>query len=151
MGLHELTPTEYGIAFGSNAFGLILTSQVISRLVRRHAPAKLLVAALAACAAAALLVPVAAATGGFWPLQGALFLFMSLMGAVLPLASALAMAPMGRFAGSASAVIGTIQFGGGAVVGVMLGALGTGSAWPMATVVACAGLAGLLLHLLLRC
>ena len=58
---------------------------------------------------------------------------MSLMGAVLPLASALAMAPMGRIAGSASAVIGTLQFGGGAVVGVMLGALGRASAWPMAS------------------
>jgi hypothetical protein len=47
-------------------------------------------------------------------------------------------------------VIGTIQFGGGAVMGVLLGALGTGSPWPMAMVVACAGTAGLLLHLALR-
>jgi DHA1 family bicyclomycin/chloramphenicol resistance-like MFS transporter len=150
MGTHGLTPTQYGIAFGSNAFGLIVASQVISRLVRHRPPPVLLVWSLAACAAAALLVPLAVVVGTLWALLGSLFLFMSLMGAVLPLASALAMAPMGRFAGSASAVIGTIQFGGGAVMGVLLGALGTGSAWPMATVVACAGTAGLLLHLVLR-
>lgn len=150
MERHGLSPLAYGLAFGSNAFGLILASQVISRLVRRIAPAKLLVGALSCCAIAGLLVPVAVSTGALWPLLAALFLYLSVMGAVLPLASALAMAPMGRFAGSASAVIGTIQFTGGAVVGVALGALGAASPWPMAILLGCAGAGGLLAHLLLR-
>lgn len=150
MGRHGLGPVEYGIAFGSNAFGLILASQVVARLVRRFAPPRLLVLALSACAVAGLLVPVAVATGGLWPLLAALFLYLSVMGAVLPLASALAMAPMGRFAGSASAVIGTLQFGGGALVGVLLGALGGASPWPMAALLALAGTGGLALHLVLR-
>jgi DHA1 family bicyclomycin/chloramphenicol resistance-like MFS transporter len=150
MGVHGLGPTQYGLAFGANAFGLILASQVIARLARRHAPARLIPFALAACAAAGLLVPLAAATGALWPLLAALFLFMSVMGAVLPLASALAMAPMGRVAGSASALIGTLQFGGGAIVGIGLGALGATSVWPMALIVACAGSGGLAAHLLLR-
>ncbi|MGG5817904.1 multidrug effflux MFS transporter [Falsiroseomonas sp. HW251] len=149
MGTHGLGPTQYGIAFGSNAFGLILASQVISRLVRRHEPARLLLTSLSACAAAALLVPVAVATGGLWPLLASLFLFMSIMGAVLPLASAQAMAPMGRFAGSASAVLGFIQFAGGAVVGTLMGAFG-GGPWAMAAVVACAGVGGLAAHLVLK-
>ncbi len=150
MGTHGLTPTQYGIAFGANAFGLILASQVISQLVRRFAPRQLLLGALSACATAALLVPLAMASGTLWALLASLFLFMSLMGAVLPLASALAMAPMGRFAGSASAVIGTVQFSGGAAIGVLLGAVGAGSDWPMAIAVAGAGSLGLLLHLVLR-
>lgn len=150
MGRHGLDPLEYGIAFGSNAFGLILASQVISRLVRRMAPPRLLVGALSVCAAAGLLAPLAVATGLLWPLLAALFLFMSIMGAVLPLASALAMAPMGRIAGSASAVIGTLQFGGGALVGVLLGAFGGGSPWPMAVLLGVAGLGGLGAHLALR-
>jgi DHA1 family bicyclomycin/chloramphenicol resistance-like MFS transporter len=85
-----------------------------------------------------------------WPLLVALFCFMALMGGVLPMASALAMAPMGRTAGSASAVIGTLQFGGGAVVGILLGTLGAGSPWPMALVVAAGGAGGLAVHLALR-
>lgn len=149
MGAHGLGPTQYGIAFGSNAFGLILMSQVISRLVRRHAPARLMVISLVACAGAALLVPAAVATGGLWPLLASLFLFMSVMGAVLPLASAQAMAPMGRFAGSASAVLGFIQFAGGAVVGTLMGVFG-GGPWALAAVVACAGVGGLAAHLALR-
>lgn len=150
MGRHGLSPLQYGFAFGANAFGLILASQVIARLVRRVPPAMLLPRALAVCAAAGLLVPAAVATGALWPLLAALFLYLSVMGAVLPVASALAMAPMGRIAGSASAVIGTLQFGGGALVGILLGALGGGSAWPMAAVLGCAGLGGLALHLALR-
>ncbi len=150
MGVHGLDPLRYGIAFGSNAFGLILASQVIARLVRRVPPAVLLVRALALCAAAGLAAPVAVATGALWPLLVALFCYLSVMGAVLPIASALAMAPMGHVAGSASAVIGTLQFGGGAVVGVLLGALGAGSPWPIAPVLAAGGLGGFVLHLALR-
>ncbi|WP_372622677.1 multidrug effflux MFS transporter [Falsiroseomonas sp.] len=151
MGRHGLSPMEYGVAFGSNAFGLILASQIVSRLVRRSvAPSHLLVRALMLCAVAGLLVPLAVATGALWPLLASLFLYLSVMGAVLPMASALAMAPLGRVAGSASAVIGTLQFGGGALVGVLLGALGGGSPWPMALVLGGAGLGGLALHLTLR-
>lgn len=150
MGQHGLGPTQYGIAFGANAFGLILASQVVARLARRHPPRILLVRALFACALAGLTVPAAAGTGALAPLLAGLFLYMSVMGAVLPLASALAMAPMGRVAGSASALIGTLQFGGGAAVGLGLGALGAATAWPLAIVVGSAGCAGLLLHLALR-
>jgi len=72
------------------------------------------------------------------------------MGAVLPMAGALAMAPLGRVAGSASALIGTLQFGSGAVVGVLLGALGGGAAWPMGVLLACGGVGGLVVHRALR-
>lgn len=150
MGVHGLDPLAYGFAFGANAFGLILASQVVARLVRRTAPQLLLPRALMLCAAAGLAVPLAVATGALWPLLASLFFYMSVMGAVLPMASALAMAPMGRVAGSASAVIGTLQFGGGAVVGVLLGALGAGSPWPLAVVVAASGVGGLALHLVLK-
>lgn len=150
MGVHGLSPMAYGIAFGANAFGLIVASQVVARLVRRVGPSWLLPRTLAVCALAGLMVPAAVTTGALWPLLGALFLYLSVMGSVLPLASALAMQPLGRVAGSASAVIGTLQFGGGAVVGTLLGALGGASPWPMALLVGCAGLGGLLLHLLLR-
>jgi DHA1 family bicyclomycin/chloramphenicol resistance-like MFS transporter len=150
MDLHGLTPTQYGLAFGGNAVGLILASQVVSHAVRRTDPARLLVLALRLLAVAALCVPLAAATGALWPLLAALFAYMSAMGAVLPLASARAMAPMGRVAGSASAVIGTLQFAGGAVIGVALGAFGTASVWPLALLIAAAGPGGLAAHLALR-
>lgn len=150
MQVHGLDPVTYGIAFGSNAFGLILASQVIARLVRRHPPAVLLNGALMAQAGAGVFALLATLSGLMWPLLVALFLYLSLMGAVLPMASAMAMAPLGRVAGSASALIGTLQFGSGAIVGVLLGTFGGAAAWPMGALLACAGVAGLVVHRVLR-
>jgi DHA1 family bicyclomycin/chloramphenicol resistance-like MFS transporter len=151
MGEHGLDPLGYGVAFGANAFGLILASQIIARMVRRGGvPFRLLVVALSLLAAAGMAVLLALLAGGLPALLAALFLYLGLMGAVLPLASALAMAPMGRMAGSASALMGTLQFGIGALVGAALGALGGASASGMGVLIALAGLGGLLAHLGLR-
>jgi DHA1 family bicyclomycin/chloramphenicol resistance-like MFS transporter len=53
------------------------------------------------------------------------------------------MAPHGRAAGSASALMGALQFGVGAVAGALVGALHNGTALPMAGVMAACGLLGL--------
>jgi DHA1 family bicyclomycin/chloramphenicol resistance-like MFS transporter len=150
MQLHGLTPGQFGIAFGANAFGLILAAQVVSRLSRRIAPAVLLPRVLVLLSLASLCVPAAVAIGGLLAVLAAFFLYLSILGGVLPLATALAMAPMGRVAGSASALIGTVQFGAGAVIGVALGLVGAESPWPVAVLLGLAGPAGLLLHLALR-
>jgi DHA1 family bicyclomycin/chloramphenicol resistance-like MFS transporter len=150
MGMHGLGPTAYGVAFGANAFGLILASQVIARLVRRWAPGWLLPRVLALQAVAGLGVLLAILAGALGPVLATLALFIGLMGAVLPLASALAMAPLGRMAGSASALLGTLQFGVGAVVGAVLGAFGGSVALPMAVLIGLAPLGGLAVHLALR-
>jgi DHA1 family bicyclomycin/chloramphenicol resistance-like MFS transporter len=150
MEVHGLGPVQYGMAFGGNAFGLILASQVIARLVRRQAPSKLLVITLSLLAAASVGVLLAVAGGALVPLLAAFFLFLAFMGSVLPLSTALAMAPMGRMAGSASALMGTLQFGVGAVVGAVLGAFGGTSALAMGGAIALAGLGGLTAHLALR-
>ena len=60
--------------------------------------------------------------------------------------TAAALAPQGRNAGSASAMLGTVQFGAGAVVGMLLGALGDGTAVPMAALVAACGLSSLAVY-----
>jgi len=150
MGTHGLDPVTYGMVFGANAFGLILVAQITARLVRRYPPALLLGRALMLQALAGLFALVAALSGVLWPLLLAFFCYLSIMGAVLPMAGALAMAPLGRVAGSASALIGTLQFGSGAVVGVLLGALGGGAAWPMGVLLACGGVGGLVVHRALR-
>jgi DHA1 family bicyclomycin/chloramphenicol resistance-like MFS transporter len=53
------------------------------------------------------------------------------------------MGPQGRHAGSASALIGTLQFGGGAVAGALIGLLHNGTAVPMVAVIAACGVGGL--------
>jgi DHA1 family bicyclomycin/chloramphenicol resistance-like MFS transporter len=68
------------------------------------------------------------------------------LGFVFPNVIATALAPQGRRAGTASALLGTLQFGAGAAVGMLLGALGNGTALPMAGLIAVCGLAALTVH-----
>jgi DHA1 family bicyclomycin/chloramphenicol resistance-like MFS transporter len=74
-----------------------------------------------------------------------------MIGAVMPLTAARAMAPHGAIAGNASALMGTLQFGAGALAGVALGALQNGTALPMALVIALCGAGGFVVrHFLVR-
>jgi len=144
MDLFGVSPTHYGLFFGANAFGIMLASQANGFAVRRMPALRVLRWGLLAMAAAGVALLFAAVTGfgGFWAIAGLLFLYVSGIGVVMPLGTTLAMAPQGRNAGSASALIGTLQFGLGAVAGALVGALHDATAVPMAAVIAVGGVSG---------
>ncbi len=144
MQLNGVPPGQYGFYFGANAIGIIVTGQVASRLAQKVEPARLLPVVLAIAAVSGVALALVAATGlfGFAGIVVALFCYVSMIGAVMPLTVALGMAPHGRMAGNASALMGTLQFGIGALVGLVLGALQDGSALPMAGIIAACGVAG---------
>ncbi len=118
MQLFQVPSERYGLFFGLNAFGIMLMGQANARLARRVAPERMLGVVLAFLAVAGLLLLGAAASGlgGFTAIIALLFCYVACMGAVMPLATMLAMAPQGRVAGSASALVGTLQFGTGSRV-----------------------------------
>jgi DHA1 family bicyclomycin/chloramphenicol resistance-like MFS transporter len=151
MQLFHVPPEQYALFFGLNAFGLITVGQVNARLARRLPPERALawVLAFMSVAGLALLAVAASGLGGFGAIVALLFCYVACIGAVMPLATTLALAPQGRVAGSASAVIGTLQFGLGAVSGGLVGALHTGTAVPMALTIAVCGVLGFLAHRLL--
>lgn len=152
MELHGLGPTSYALVFGANAAGLILASQITAWATQRIAPAALLHIALLVPQAGGALVLLGAATGqqGLGLLLTGLALSIASLGAILPLSAAIAMAPHGRAAGSASALLGTLQFSLGAVAGALTGLLHDGTALPMAVVVAGGSLGGFLAYRVLR-
>jgi len=78
------------------------------------------------------------------------FVFLFGTALIVPNATASALSPFPATAGSASSLIGAIGFTAGALVSSLLGAAFDGSARPMATVAACAGLAAFILEWLLR-
>jgi DHA1 family bicyclomycin/chloramphenicol resistance-like MFS transporter len=145
MELNGISPQGYGLYFGANALGIMAVAQTNAWVIRRGVqPARALAAvqwAMAAAGAALLLVALTG-LGGFPAIVVALFCYVAGVGAVMPLASSLAMAPHGAVAGSASALIGTLQFGIGAVTGWLVGAMHDGTAVPMAIGVALCGAAG---------
>ena len=81
---------------------------------------------------------------GFAGLLVPLFCFVACLGFVMPSTTALAMAPHGAVAGSASALLGTVQFTMGATAGALVGLLGNGTAVPFGAVIAFCGVGGLL-------
>jgi MFS transporter, DHA1 family, multidrug resistance protein len=151
MEIFAVPAERFGLFFGSNALGLIAASQINARLVRRVAPAQILTVVLiaAAAAGAALLATAATGIGGFPGILIPLFLFVASLGFVAPNATALAMSPQGRNAGSASALLGVTQFLLGGTAGGLVSVLYNGTAIPMALVIALCGLGAGAIHLTL--
>jgi DHA1 family bicyclomycin/chloramphenicol resistance-like MFS transporter len=138
--LYGVSPQQYGWIFGTNALGLIIASQLNRRLLARYSGDTILSATLAVAAVASLALVLVAAfgLGGLAGLLLPLFICIASVGLVGPNTAAAAMAPYGRMAGSASALLGTLQFVVGAISGIVVGALYNGTALPMAgTIAAC--------------
>jgi DHA1 family bicyclomycin/chloramphenicol resistance-like MFS transporter len=149
MEFHGVSPRNYGFFFGANAVGIMAASQLNVWLSHRQPPERVLLWGLLSMTAAAAVLVVMSGTGSFIGVVVPLFVFVASIGMVMPTAAALAMASQGRSAGSASALIGTLQFGGGALAAAMVGALHDGTAMPMAAVIAACVLGGLAARLVL--
>ena len=148
--LNGVPPEQFGLLFGLNALGLILASQANRYLLVRYTNLQLLNAALGVTAGASLLLLVVTVLqlGGFAGMLALLFITIASTGMVQPNSTAAAMAPYGRQAGSASALLGATQFLLGSVAGALVSVLANGTAVPMVSVIALCGTgAWLLLHL----
>jgi DHA1 family bicyclomycin/chloramphenicol resistance-like MFS transporter len=146
--LFHVPPERFGLYFGTNAVGIITASQINRWLASRFDAARVLRVVLPVATAAGLVMLIDAWTGfgGFPGLLVPLFCFIACHGFVLPNTTALAMAPHGSVAGSASALLGTVQFVLGATAGALVGALGNGTPVPLAGVIATCGVLALVVH-----
>ncbi|GAW68240.1 multidrug transporter CflA [Geoanaerobacter pelophilus] len=142
--LHGISPQHFGLFFGANACGLIGGSQLNRRLLRRYSPQQILNVAFATSATAGLLFAAALITGvgGFYLQVALLFVGLCMTGLLYPNVTALALAPFDKSAGSASALLGTIQYTLGATAGALVGVLHNGTAVPMAATMAGCGVLG---------
>jgi DHA1 family bicyclomycin/chloramphenicol resistance-like MFS transporter len=139
--LYGVAPEHYGWLFGSNAAGFILVAQLNARLLSKRGPAFLLSRTVwvYVLAAITLLGITALRTEALWPLLVPLFICIASLGCILPNTSACAMAGQGARAGSASALLGCIQFGVAAGAASLVGVLHDGTAMPMAMVISLCG------------
>ncbi|MCA9515060.1 MAG: multidrug effflux MFS transporter [Myxococcales bacterium] len=143
MEIHGLSPTGFAAVFGCTAASLIAASQVNRWLAPRFGVERVLRAAIRVA-----VVALGAFAAGAWAGAGLALIIPCLVvtaacfGLVMPNATAAAMAPYGREAGRASAVMGTLQSLLGAVTATAVSALADATARPMASVMcACALLA----------
>jgi DHA1 family bicyclomycin/chloramphenicol resistance-like MFS transporter len=143
--IYGASPQLYSLMFAGNAIGLVAASQLNRALLMRFEPLAILRAALSvqALAGVALLAVVAADTG-VWGIVALLFIVVSSVGLVMPNATALALADHPRVAGSASGLLGVMQFIVGAATAPLVGVGGTDTALPMALTIAALGVGGAL-------
>lgn len=149
--VYGLSTGMYTVALAINAFGFTSTGAVNRRIVGRFGPRPLLRTGLLSMAMCCALLCALAAAGRppFVATVVLIYLAASSLGLVAANATALATARAPYAAGTASALLGALQFGLAALVAPLVGLGGEGTALPMAATmiasacVACAG--GLLL------
>ncbi|MDH5579193.1 MAG: hypothetical protein OEZ09_12130, partial [Betaproteobacteria bacterium] len=136
-----VAPGAFALLFATVMLGQIAGALLSSRLVMRLGMARLLRAGALLVLVAGLAAALAAWSGTRHPASVALPFMLFLFGAalIIPNATALALQPFPRTAGTAASLMGATQFAVGALVSTALGALFDGSARPMASVAALAG------------
>ena len=139
--LYGVPAEHYGWLFGTNAAGFILVAQINARLLAKRGPAFLLVRAVWLYLAAGLVLLGVAALRPtqLWPLLVPLFVCIASLGCIIPNAAACAMSGQGARAGSASALMGCLQFSVAAGAAALVGLLHDGSAVPMTLVISLRG------------
>jgi len=152
IDIYHVAPQSFGFFFAVNAAGLIGTAQIAARLVRKRLPERILLQAqVLHLVAGGLLVAVAlSGIGGVYGIGAALFLFMSMNGAIGPMAGGVAMRHYAVNAGMASALLGSLQFVAGFAASLVMGAFNAATPLPLAATMAASAGLGLLLHLWLR-
>ncbi|MCI2417533.1 Bcr/CflA family multidrug efflux MFS transporter [Saccharopolyspora sp. K220] len=150
QNVYGMSPQLFSVVFGVNSLGIVLVGQLNGRLVARFDPRRLLPVGLGINAVGGVAVAVAAVTGvGLVGLLPALFLVASSVGMVFPNATALALSGLPETAGSASALLGVLQFLTGGLAAPLVGAAGPDTALPMGAVMGTLSLAAVVVFVLL--
>ncbi len=141
----NLSPTQYGMLFGISAGMFIASSQAGPALVRRFGTARLLRVATSTYLAAALVVLTCAVfdVGGIYGIVPPIMIVMGCMGLIMPSAAVGALSSHAARAGTASAVMGTLQFSLAAVSGALVGLFSDGTARPLAILLVTGALAAI--------
>jgi MFS transporter, DHA1 family, multidrug resistance protein len=144
---YGLTPTLYSFAFSVNAVGFFALSQATATLAKRYGLNRVVRVAVTGFAVSmiALFAIFAAGIDSMWVLSALMFVAFSFLGLVVPSTAVLAMEEHGEIAGTASALMGTLQLVVGAAVMGIVGAFFDGTAMPMIAGFAACGVIALLL------
>jgi DHA1 family bicyclomycin/chloramphenicol resistance-like MFS transporter len=147
-----LDARTFGIVFGANSAALTIMSQLNPRLIRRFGPVNVLTGAILTAVAASFALLIAGlAGGGIVTVLAPLMVVLASAGLAMPNTPALALNRHGEAAGTASAMLGCIQFGVGALVAPLVGVFGGTTAAPMGGVMlVVTSLAALLMFAVVR-
>ncbi len=147
MSLLGFTETEFGFIYGGNVVGLVLSNQVNRMLLRKHGIVKLLriVTVIQFLLIALLLIGGLAGFAGKAAILCLIFCYLFGFGCVTSNAITMALEPFTRNAGTASALIGSLQMVAGALSSGLLTWLHNGTIIPVVSIMAGTTCIGLIL------
>jgi DHA1 family bicyclomycin/chloramphenicol resistance-like MFS transporter len=147
MKLLGFTEIEFGWIYGGNVVGLILSNQVNRVLLKRYSASQVLRAVTVTQFVLAVFLTMGGFTGfvGKAAILGLIFCYLFGFGCVTSNSIALALEPFARNAGAASALVGSLQMGAGALSSGLVSYLHNGTIMPMVSMMAGCTCIGLLL------
>ena len=133
MKLFGLNERQFGLVFGMSACGVIGGSQVNRFWLRRRTSRSIaIIAVVVQCIVAALIVAGTVAGISSVGMMVLLFCYLASIGFLSPNTTALAIEPFARHAGTASALLGSMQMTAGAIGSALVSYFHNGTALPMA-------------------
>ncbi|MBN3136959.1 Bcr/CflA family multidrug efflux MFS transporter [Pectobacterium punjabense] len=148
INLYGVSPQNFGYYFALNVIFLFVVTLFNSRNVRRlGAMAMFRTGLVIQFAMGIWLVIVCLFDLGFLPLVFGVALFVGCIAMVASNAMAVILDDFPHMAGTASSLAGTLRFGLGAIVGVILSLASFNSAWPMVLSMALCSIGAFLLYL----
>jgi DHA1 family bicyclomycin/chloramphenicol resistance-like MFS transporter len=145
--LYGLSPQGFSFVFGLNSIGIMAFGQLAARLVRTTPPQRVLALGLSLNLTGALALLISVLTRAPLPfIVVSLFVMVASLGTVFPTTTAIALSPHGNRAGTASSLLGLLQYVFGAAVAPLVGIAGD-TAVPLGVVAAGASAAAMILFL----
>lgn len=150
MRLHGVSQQHYGWLFGLNACGMIVASQVNRLLLRWFSTRRVMVGALAFNVAMGVVL-VSMAANAPLPLLVALLMLCLSTGPLIGANSmAIAMSQISTHRGTASSVLGVMQFAVASCASAAVGLLHNGTVYPMVGIILAGGMLASLAYLMGR-
>jgi DHA1 family bicyclomycin/chloramphenicol resistance-like MFS transporter len=152
MNIFKVSAKQYGWIFAIIAAGLITSSQLNNVLLKKYNSEQIIKATLAVQTIVGIALFVGSAFGwlNLYSTIFLIFLFLSCQGLTFPNSAALSLAPFTEEAGSASALMGALQMGFGALASAFVGVISNGTTLPMTGVMASCAFMGLLVLMIGR-
>jgi MFS transporter, DHA1 family, multidrug resistance protein len=147
MELFGTTEQQYGYIFAIIAAGLITCSQLNNQLLKKYTSEQISVVTLIiqTVVGLALFIGTLLHWHNLYSTIVLMAMFLSCQGFSFPNSSALSMAPFSKDAGSASALMGALQMGFGALAAALVGLMNAKSALPVTGVMASCALLALII------
>ncbi|MBK19100.1 MAG: Bcr/CflA family drug resistance efflux transporter [Rhodospirillaceae bacterium] len=139
IDLFGVAPEDFGLLFALNIFAIMAGSYLNSRLVIRFGVRRMLAVGTTIALIGGIGIAVSATIGtfGLFGIVIPVVIFMMPHNMVNANASAGTLEYFPDLAGTASAMLGFVRFGTGALVGALVGYFHDGTALPMAYIIAC--------------